>query len=417
MNYVYLEQDRTHSFECSKLVIQGLCGSGKSWTQMQKISAEINSPEFDHTTECFLWVCQSTKQAVDAKNRFTEKFNVNASIKVSQDTIDANPEFSQHLDTIFDDSAQIYIITTAAFILESYLSDLKYIHKTVKLAVIDEVELLNVVRPSLTTKNVSSLWVEQQSNDIEDAYKQRFSRNDLAKAKLLANNGNEYHFISECFTNSKFNLTILTTETLVTKVLKSAGFTVTRHVRDAELEKAFKTDYHIVFYHSNHIVSEYINTDEFKDKCKEYDNVIANKIEGSPNLYSSKGIDIIGNNLVVLRHLPKSYQENVISLLRNLQGFRMKEDEIIRLLYEDLLLQACGRSMGYRGAKRVSVITHTGVLSKFSLCQLPYNKAINLIVRIQVRGLTKRGNSVACQYEASPDSTNSRARETGATVD
>ena len=312
-------------YEKSKRVIQGLCGSGKSHSKQEEIA---------HNNERYLWVVQSTKQAIDALKRF-KAHKVDASIIVCQETYNKYPEYQDNLHLrISATTGRVIIITMASFLLNSYSDDLNRNGIKIYEVIVDEVEVTDIVRPNLLNIDISSLW-SNKTTGVKELYDTNFSRNDYTKALALKNKDIRFNFLTQEITNCKFNITILTTETLISKILEYGGFTVSKYVRDSKLEDKFKNEFYLNIKHSKLVVVEYLKTKEFSDLSKKYDYVIGNrldKVETNYNLKSSKGLDLIGNNLVIVRNLVSDYLNLITTLLTNLSNFTLTEKEITKFM-------------------------------------------------------------------------------------
>ena len=349
-----------------KRLITGLCGSGKSYQERIKIK---------ESSETFIWVNQSTQQLVDCYYSFKE-LGVDATIIVSTETFNKYPQYQDLLSTrISPNSERVILLTMSSYLLGNYYRDIETHGIKIAEVIIDEVEITDIVRPSLETKDVVSLW-RGISNELIDLYSTTFSKRDKDRALFLKNHNIQNNFISEEIISPRFNTTILTTESLITEILKYANYYENYFCRNKKLEEEFNINYNINLFESKFVITEWLKTKEFNNLSKKYDFCIGNKLdknESNFNLKSSKGLDLVGNNLVIFRNLIPDYITLTCGLLTNLLNFNLDETKIVKLLYQDLLLQACGRSLGYRGSKSVDVYIHSKILELLDLDKLPYN--------------------------------------------
>jgi len=333
-------------------VVGGPTGVGKS---LLFIGEVID----DKSENYFIYVTPSVKQAIDMMVKLN-KNGITNEILVSEETKEKyQNDFSiyVHLKTQSSNNTKVKIITKANAVCGGADKWMKLDSRKCLKMTFDELVMNDFLRPSI----LNSALVRQKSgkvlnSDLIKVYDSEYP-NDYKYAESLAFSGDNSGFIG-CIFGYDVAIDVLSTEELTVKCLKDIGFEEIRLGNDRLHELKEST---INIYHSSLVVKSFLTTNAYKNFITKgkYDVIISDADELADfNHYSSKGLHISKRNLVVLRHFGNDREESIRQLYSSVfkDGF-----DPVNISYYDLLLNSCGRSIGFRGQKEVYVIINQGV--------------------------------------------------------
>lgn len=344
----------------SRRVITGATGAGKS----QFAINEMRSQFFDYNSELFkyaIYVVPSTKQAIDFSLKL-DQAGISYEILVSSqtyDTLDAHNK--SKVVTSSCNKKSVKIIMLAALKRNSHWNMISRDKRKLCNMYIDELTFLEFVRPSLYTQDLSYSYSGiKTSSELLQHYKKSFSKSDLKYAENLLAISDNNHFVSSMLYQD-VDTTVLTTEELTTECLEAQGFIKTI-IRSKETS-VFKNTCTLHVSESPYYVLKCVESELFQKQIDEigYDNVFANKCKfASGNLVTIKGQHITGKNLSIIRCLPRENVGAIDDLFKRC-FWNLEHIDPVSLFYKDSLMQAVGRSIGFRGHTEAWVMIHSTV--------------------------------------------------------
>lgn len=158
---------------------------------------------------------------------------------------------------------------------------------------------------------------------------------------------------------------MLTTEELTIACLERLDFKITT-LKKKETD-TFRDTCTLHISCSPDYVVEYVQNEELMLLIEDYkfQGVFANSCEyATGNLITIKGQHLVGKNLTVIRNLPLDF----VSMVKDLffKCFKTTDIDPVALHYKDSLMQAVGRSIGFREGTEAWVMVHSRVWSMIS---------------------------------------------------
>jgi len=348
----------------SRKAFAGATGSGKSAAAISNMKSAIVDRE-DVLKNYVICIVPSVVQGIDLAKKL-KKVGITYEIIVGkQKYSESPPNIQKLLVTESSKKTNVKIIQLAALKGNSFFNYVYSDNRRLRHIYIDELTITDFIRPSIMTSSSVRGQLEISTDDTMIAkYKKEFSNEDLSFAKKLAENRDDSHFISSILFHD-VDTTVLTTEDLTIECLERLDFKITT-LKKKETDK-FRDTCTLHMSISPEYVVEYVQNEEFKlliDDHK-FDNVFANKSEyATGNLITIKGQHIRGKNLTIIRNLPLDF----VAMNKDLftRCFKTSEIDPVALLYKDSLMQAVGRSIGFRGDTEAWVMLHSKVWSMLS---------------------------------------------------
>lgn len=349
--------DRKRQYE--RCIIAGAPGAGKSKYAADKILNVFPEPE-DVFMQYFIYTVPSVEQAIASAEKFKDR-GITYEILVSRATYEKNPQSIQRqLSTKSSNDTMVKIIQLASLMTGSYYKHVKSEHRRLNHIYIDELTMTDFIRPSLAKSMIPRAFLGiHTDDDIHALYDKRFSRADYDYAKFLMEEGSSSHFVSSMLFQAA-DTTVLTTEELTICCLEQLGFT-RKDIRKKDTEALVDTCT-LYVYESNNCIKKFVQDKSFKSLIKEheFENVFANSSEfATGNLMTVKGQHLPGKNLTVLRCLPQAVTAAIAELYSSC--FSDTTIDPVALYYKDSLMQAVGRSVGFRGWTEGWVLVHPRV--------------------------------------------------------
>jgi|GEM_PF-5726093 len=351
----------TYSDQHKRLVVAGATGSGKSAYAIKQIKTSIVD-RADVQSNYVIYVVSSVEQAIDFGKKL-EQNKISFEILVSKQTyMAAKPDIKIQIATSSSHNKNVKLIQLAALKSNSHYKHVYRDTRRLRHIYIDELTLTDFVRPSIMKSNISRAFLKiYTDDDMMSYYKKQFGAKDLYHAKKLAENGDDSHFISSLLYQDA-DTTVLTTEELTIGCLELLRFK--KIVIKKEETEAYRDSCTLHLSESTDYVLEYVQSDEFGLFTKEhkFKEVFANNCEfATGNLITIKGQHLVGKNLTVIRCLPREVVGSISDLFAGC--FRSSQIDPVALYYKDSLMQAVGRSIGFRGKTEAWVMVHSRVWS------------------------------------------------------
>ena len=362
----YLWRTRIEKDDCfdpegkyTRDIIAGATGSGKSGRAIAVIHSKFEEPEEVYSSYIIVAV-SSVAQAIDFSERL-RGMRISFEILVSAGKyMEVDCSTRKKLSITSSNNTAVKIIQLASLKNGGHYRHIFSERRRLDHIYIDELVFTDFVRPSLMKSSVSRATTGiSLDGDLLANYDKVFSPADLKHAKDLWVRDNKSHFVSSLLFQAA-NTTVLSTEELTIHCLEELGYKKT--IIKKEETKALKDKCTLHVAASDDFIVEFVQSKHFELLKNEhgFTKVFANNCEfADENLVSSKGKEILGKNLVVIRNLPpysiESFQEQY-SLC-----FKDTSIDPIALFYKDQMMQAVGRSIGFRGGKEVWVMVHTKV--------------------------------------------------------
>ncbi len=340
-------------------VVTGATGSGKSQFAIDEIMSSFS--DFDYLFHNYvIYVVSSVEQAIDfAKKLDREK--ITYEILVSQQTYDSQEdERKWWITTSSSNNKAVKIIQLSALKHNAHNKYIQNDRRRLCTMYIDELTLTDFVRPSINATNrVKAYTGIKTDTDIMTCYETQFSRFDMSYAIKLATDNDSSDFVSSMLYQS-VNTTILTTEELTTVCLEELGFKKIT-IKKVETEALSETcTLHVS--DSPYYVQQYVQSEAPNHIYDmEFDNIFANKCGfANGNLQTIKGQHLRGKNLSIIRCLPREVISSIESIFT---GCFKAIDGVdpVAIFYKDSLMQAVGRSVGFRGDTEAWVMVHSSV--------------------------------------------------------
>ena len=342
-------------------VITGSTGAGKTQKVIEEITSRYEESEDAHTSYG-IYVVSSVVQALDFSERLRQN-GVTFEVLVSKPKYkELDPDTRRKVSVTSGNMAAVKIVQLASLKTGTHYRYIFKDHRRLDHLYIDELVFQDFVRPSLLKSSVSrSTTGISVDGDLEAYYDKAYSVDDREYAMELMLRDEKTHFVSSLLFQPA-DMTVLSTEELTVHCLEELGYqkTVLRKTETKELKE--KCTLHVAVM--DDCILEFVQSKHFGLLKKEHGfTLFANNCEfADENLVSSKGKEILGKNLVVIRNLPphsvESLEEQYISC------FKDTTVDPVALFYKDQLMQAAGRSIGFRGGNEVWVIVHTTVWTR-----------------------------------------------------
>lgn len=342
----------------------GATGSGKSAAAIENIGSAIVDRD-DYRKNYVIYIVPSVVQGIDLGKKLKKNGITYEIIVGKQKYFESPPDIQRRLVTESSKKTNVKIIQLAALKGNSFFNYVYSDKRRLRHIYIDELTITDFIRPSIMTSSSVRGQLEISTDDAMIAnYKKEFSNEDLSFAKKLAENRDDSHFISSILFHDA-DTTVLTTEELTIECLERLDFKITT-LKKKETNTFRETCTLHMSYSSDYVV-EYVNDEEFKSiiDYHKFDGVFANKCEyATGNLITIKGLEIRGKNLTIIRNLPLDF----VAMNKDLftRCFKTSEIDPAALLYKDSLMQAVGRSIGFRGDTEAWVMVHSKVWSMIS---------------------------------------------------
>jgi len=397
--------DREHTHD--RRMIAGATGSGKSRLAIDETSQRFDEPEAVFK-EYVIYVTPSVEQAMDVSKKFGDA-GISYEILVSQMTYDRyEPSTRSKLSVTSSCNKAVKIIQLAALQNNSYYKHVIEDHRRLAHMYIDELTLVDFVRPSLQTSSIVRAFLGIDIDDnLNMMYRKNYSKADHRHALKLVDEGNGSHFVSSILFQA-VDTTVLSTEELTIHCLEELGFKKTvigaartaTFINTCTLHVSVSDDYVLSFVQNDTLKAMVIDMN--------FDNVFANKCEfADGNLMTIKGQHRPGRNLTVLRCLPREVVKSIQELYTSC--FRNAKVDPVALYYMDSLMQAVGRSIGHRDWSEAWVMVHPRVWSLIKNQSFIYGiKSWNVEVSTEFRAeldaiRRSRNENKSMWYEAESD--------------
>jgi len=351
----------SHSDQYKRIVVAGATGAGKSAYAIERIKSGIVDRE-DVQLNYVIYVASSVAQAIVFGKKLEEN-DISYEMLVGNDTYDAaDDDRKGQIATASKNNTNVKIIQLAALKSGSYYKHVTSETRRLQHIFIDELTLVDFARPSIMKSTTSRATLSiHTDDDIMASYIKKYSRIDFKYAKRLAEAGDDSHFISSILFQGA-DTTILTTEELTINCLELLKFR--KIVIKQEETDVYRDTCTLHVSESRDYVLGYAHSEEFGAFIKEneFENVFANNSSFSTgNLITIKGQHLTGKNLTLIRNLPKDVIGHVGDLFTSC--FRNSKIDPVALYYKDSLMQAVGRSIGFRGDTEAWVMVHSRVWS------------------------------------------------------
>ena len=351
------DRKRTHR----RRTVGGAPGAGKSKLVIDEIGNQFSEPD-DVYSNYVIYVVPSVAQAIAFAEKLKEQA-ISYEILVSKDTYEkAKPWIKSQLSRTSSNDTMVKIIQLASLMTGSYYKHVKREHRRLEHLYIDELTLTDFIRPSLAKSLIPRAFLGiRTDDDIHSLYEKRYSGNDYEYAKLLIENHSSNHFVSSILFQG-VDTTVLSTEELTLCCLEQLGFerkTIRKKATEALAETCT-----LHLFESDDIILKFVQHKCFKSLIEEhgFENVFANRSEfATGNLMTIKGQHLPGKNLSVIRCLPQEVTGAIAELYSSC--FNNKVIDPVALYYKDSLMQAVGRSVGFRGWTEGWVMVHPRVWS------------------------------------------------------
>jgi hypothetical protein len=362
----YLWSTRIEKDDCfdpegkyTRSVITGPTGSGKSEFAFNEIASKYEEPEEVYSSYV-VFVASSVAQAIDFSKRLHEK-GISFEILASKAKyMEVDPDTQKKLTITSSNDTAVKIVQLASLKNGGYYRHIKSEHRRLEHLYIDELVFHDFARPSLLKPAVSRATTGVSvDGDLKSHYIKTFTDADLKHAEDLQAINSRSHFVSSLLFQAA-NTTVLSTEEFTVHCLVELGYEKT--VLKKEETKALKDKHTLHVAVSDDFIVEFGQSMHFDLLKKEhgFTNVFANNsVYANENLVSSKGKEILGKNLVVIRNLPPEAVEQIEELYASC--FKDTAIDPVGLFYRDQMMQAAGRSIGFRGGNEVWVMVHTRV--------------------------------------------------------
>jgi hypothetical protein len=349
----------TYSDTHKRLTVSGATGSGKSAYAIEQIKDRIVD-RFDVQSNYVIYVVSSVEQAI-AFGKKLEQNGITFEILVSNKTyMAAKPDIKSQVATTSSHNKNVMVIQLAALKNHSYYKHVRDETRRLRHIYIDELTLTDFVCPTIMKSNTARVCLGiDTDDDMMLYYQKQYGAKDFRYAMRLAEEGDDSHFISSLLYQDA-DTTVLTTEELTVNCLELLGFKGIV-IRKDETD-SYRETCTLHLSESPDYVVDYVQSDEFKMFTKElnFKEVFANNcLSATGNLVSIKGQHRTGKNLSVIRCLPRTLVRFISELFTSC--FRNSTIDPVALYYKDSLMQAVGRSIGFRGDTEAWVMVHSRV--------------------------------------------------------
>jgi len=336
----------------------GATGAGKSNNAADQILKVFTEPE-DVFMQYVIYVVPSVEQAVAFAKKLIDR-GITYEILVGKDTYEKAKGGEQaQLSMRSGKDTMVKIIQLASLMTGSYYQHVKSENRRLNHIYIDELTITDFVRPSLAKSTIPRAFLGiHTDDDIHALYEKRY-RADYKYAKFLMEEGSSSHFVSSILFQGA-DTTVLTTEELTIACLEQLDFARTDIKKEATEALAETCSLHVSV--SDDYIQKFVQDKSFKSLIKEhgFENVFANKSEfATGNLMTIKGQHLTGKNLTVIRCLPQHVTAAIAELYTSC--FNNTEIDPVALYYKDSMMQAVGRSVGFRGWTEGWVLVHSRV--------------------------------------------------------
>lgn len=355
-------------------VITGATGAGKSQLAIAQIKRLMLEGDVDAEYGNYvIYVVPSVVQAFDFAKKL-EKEQLSFEILVSNEKYLAMNIYERKMVQLKSTyNKMVKIIPLKSLMRNSYI---KYtLNDTRRLCTIyiDELTITDFVRPSINSNKLVKAYSGIKSDDDAVAiYKNNFSDTDLDYAMKLSSLGDSSNFVSSMLYQNA-DTTVMTTEEVTTACLEYIGFE--KLIIKAKETKELKDTCTLHVAVSPNFVLKYSDSESLARTIREmkFDNVFANncKFNDGNNLVTIKGQQINGRNLTIIRNLPKDNASSIKDLFEGC--FKTLDINPLGLYYKDVLMQAVGRSIGFRGDKEAWVMVHSQVWDLMKDSEWIYN--------------------------------------------
>lgn len=341
-------------------VITGATGAGKSEFAIKEMKFTLSEADSGYS-KYFIYVVPSVKQAIDFSKKLKRE-GITYEIIVSTTTYkNLNEEEKSKVDTVSSNNKEVKIIQLAALKNNSQYLRISTDNRKLCTMYIDELTLLDFIRPSLYSSDLVNAYTGiETSNELLQYYRRNFSRSDLEYAERLLATGDHSHFVSSMLFQ-EVDTTVLTTEELTTTCLEALKFEKT--VIKKKETKTLKDTCTLHVSDSSYYVLECVQSELLQNQLDEmqFDNIFANKCEfATGNLMTIKGQHLAGKNLSIIRCLPRVNVSAIHELFRHC-FWSLEDIDPVALFYKDSLMQAVGRSIGFRGETEAWVMIHSSI--------------------------------------------------------
>lgn len=350
------------SYIYSRRIIAGATGSGKSKFAIDEIDSLFQEHD-NKFTSYVIYIVPSVDQAVVVADKLYKR-NISYEILVSSMTFaNLDPDTQLRVSIHTNNQALVKIIQLASLKNHSCYRHIHSDYRRLYEMYIDELTLTDFVRPSLCTSNLIKAYLGiNVSDDVVAFYDRYYSPDDLSYAKRLIEKGDESSFVSSILFQ-KTNTTVISTEELTIACLEKLHFKKI-HIREEET-KSLKETCTLHVSKSSYYVSMFVESPFLKKFIRQnhFVNIFANKCEfATDNLVVIKGQHLPGKNLSIIRHLPRNTIKNFEELF--VSCFKDESIKPVALYYKDMLMQAVGRSVGFRGSNEAYVMVHSTIWSQ-----------------------------------------------------
>lgn len=352
-------------------VVTGATGAGKSLFAINEMKTSM--PEYDDEYgNYFIYVVSSVEQAIDFAKKL-EREKLSNEILVSDTTYESLPSAKKLMvRTNSTNNKAVKIIQLALLKRNGHLKYISDDNRKLCTMYIDELTATDFIRPSISSTNIIKAYTGIKSaGDMVTYYLNNFSEPDFLYSQVLSSLNDDSHFISSMLYQD-VDTTVLTAEELTTICCETLGFNKIT-IREEETKGLLDTcTLHVA--DSSYFVMQYAKSESLKNTIldMEFDNIFANKCDfATGNLMTIKGQHLTGKNLSIIRHLPKEFTSALKELIAGC--FKTLELDPVSIYYKDVLLQAVGRSIGFRGETEAWVMVHSSIWKMIEDTTWTYN--------------------------------------------
>lgn len=354
--------------------LHGLEGCGKSSGLFEILNPTVSSKS------PVLFVYQTYKLMLEQYESWSERYDIprdnfvicGHSDNTNKNVIEAftNPEFPE----VVPENARF------VFYSQSYLQKCRHLKLTLENGVnfsriiLDEFDYTKSIIPTFDYQFDRVMQNGLLTNSEKDFYgwlKKNYAINDVHRLKYAKLTHKDGFTLAHWLQSSQIPVMFLTSEELSIRLLKAMGFDVFEYGlkrMDDCLINIEPCNYINDFFFSK------MNIDKIWAKF-DYDVIISNKIDSfyqqsTEVLERPKAIPHItakGSNdyrglkiLTIISHVP----DRAIRIIKDVfsyYGVEMSFNETKALYYKAILLQSCGRVLGYRGSKQTDVLIHSSI--------------------------------------------------------
>lgn len=350
------------SKQYQRKVITGATGAGKSQFAKEEMKSLFSEAETEYNNYV-IYVVSSVEQAIDFSVKLQQE-SLSYEIIVSSTTYNNIDDVEKKSKVVIRSSYNkaVKIIQLAALKNNSQYQHIYNDSRKLCTMYIDELTFLDFVRPSLYSSDLVNAYTGiKTSSELVQYYKRNWSKSDFSYAQGLLTVGDQSHFVSSIL-YQEVDTTVLTTEELTTLCLENLGFEKTV-IKQKETETLLDTCT-LNVSESSYYVLQCVQSEKLQQQIEEmqFCNVFANKCSfATGNLVTIKGQQIRGKNLSIIRCLPRENTSAIDNLFRGCFKSIEGINNPVALFYKDSLMQAVGRSIGFRGDTEAWVMVHSSI--------------------------------------------------------